>query len=174
MPKIRTITPFLWFDDQAEEAGRFYTSIFDESRIVNVARYTEAGREVHGKPAGTAMTVDFELRGQPFTALNGGPQFKFNEAVSFQVPCETQEELDRIWERLSEGGDKNAQRCGWLKDKYGVSWQVVPAALPELMKGTPEQSQRVMQALLAMRKLNIQKLKQAYEGKSAAVSSSAT
>ena len=121
MQDIQKITPCLWFDAQAEEAAKFYTSIFKNSKIVSMTRYGEAGHEVHGRPAGTVMTVAFELDGHAFTALNGGPLFKFNEAISFQVSCKTQEELDYYWEKLSEGGDAKAQQCGWLKDKYGVS-----------------------------------------------------
>ena len=133
MPLIQKITPCLWFDDQAEEAVEFYTTVFRNSKIVKVARYGEAGYEIHGKPAGTVMTVAFELDGQALTALNGGPIFKFNEAISLQVNCETQEEVDYYWEKLSQGGDEKAQQCGWLKDKYGVSWQVVPVVLIEML-----------------------------------------
>jgi predicted 3-demethylubiquinone-9 3-methyltransferase (glyoxalase superfamily) len=129
MRAIQKITPCLWLDDQALEVAEFYTAIFRNSKIVKVARYGEAGREAHGKPAGTVMTVAFELDGQTFTALNGGPMFKFNEAISFQVDCETQKEVDYYWDKLSEGGDARAQQCGWLKDKYGVSWQIVPRVL---------------------------------------------
>jgi len=165
MPSVQKITPCLWFDQQAEEAARFYTSIFKNSRIGNISHYGEAGREIHGMPAGTVLTVDFELEGQSFTALNGGPMFKFNEAISFQVHCETQQELDYYWDKLSEGGDQKAQQCGWLKDKYGASWQVVPAVLPKLlMDPDPKKSQRTMQALLQMKKLDIEKLKQAHAG----------
>lgn len=159
------ITPCLWFDDQAEDAAAFYTGIFRDSRIVRVARYGEAGREVHGKPAGAVMVVAFELEGQTFTALNGGPMFKFNEAISFQVNCETQGEVDYYWEKLSEGGDVKAQQCGWLKDKYGASWQVVPSVLVEMINDPdPERSQRVMGAMLQMKKLDIDGLKRAYAG----------
>jgi len=135
----------LWFDNQAEEAAKFYTSVFKNSKIVKISRYGEAGREVHKMPAGSVMVMAFELDGQTFTALNGGPLFKFNEAISFEVNCETQEEIDYYWQKRSEGGDKNAQQCGWLKDKYGASWQVAPAILPELV-GDPdsEKSQRAM------------------------------
>ena len=162
------ITTCLWFDTQAEEAARYYTGIFKNSKIGNISRYTEAGREVHGRPAGTVMTVEFELNGQPFTALNGGPQFKFNEAISFQIMCQTQEEVDLYWNKLSEGGDKNAQQCGWVKDKYGLSWQVVPTALPEMMSDPDkEKSGRAMEAMLQMKKLDIAELKRAYEGKGA-------
>jgi predicted 3-demethylubiquinone-9 3-methyltransferase (glyoxalase superfamily) len=159
------ITPCLWFDDQAEEAVEFYTGIFKNSRIVTVARYGEAGREVHRKPAGTVMTVAFELDGQAFTALNGGPVFKFNEAISFQVGCETQKEVDHYWEKLSEGGDVKAQQCGWLKDRYGVSWQIVPRVLVEMM-GDPDpgRSGRAMNAMLQMKKIDIDTLKRAHAG----------
>jgi predicted 3-demethylubiquinone-9 3-methyltransferase (glyoxalase superfamily) len=165
MQVMQKITPCLWFDDQAEEAVEFYTAIFRNSKIVSVARYGEAGREVHGKPAGTVMVVAFELDGQAFTALNGGPMFKFNEAISFQVNCETQEEVDYYWEKLSEGGDETAQQCGWLKDKYGASWQVIPTVLPEMINDPDsEKSQRAMTAMLQMKKIDIDELKRAYEG----------
>jgi predicted 3-demethylubiquinone-9 3-methyltransferase (glyoxalase superfamily) len=165
MQSIQKITPCLWFYDQAEEAATFYVTIFGNSGIVGVTRYGEAGREVHGRPAGTVMTVAFELHRQAFTALNGGPVFKFNEAISFQVSCETQEEVDYYWEKLSEGGDETAQQCGWLKDKYGVSWQVVPTVLPEMV-GDPDsaKSQRAMEAMLQMKKIDIDQLKRAYAG----------
>lgn len=159
---MQRIAPCLWFDDRAEEAAEFYTGIFKNSRIVDISRYGEAGREFHGKEPGTVMTVGFELDGQPFTALNGGPQFQFSEAVSFQVSCETQEEVDHYWERLGEGGAEG--QCGWLKDKFGVSWQVIPAVMGELLEGKDAaRSQRVMTALLQMKKLEIDVLKQAYE-----------
>jgi predicted 3-demethylubiquinone-9 3-methyltransferase (glyoxalase superfamily) len=165
MPRIQRITPCLWFDDQAEEAVAFYTAIFRNSKIVSVSRYGEAGYEVHGRPAGTVMAVAFELDGQAFTALNGGPVFKFNEAISFQVNCEAQEEVDYYWERLTDGGDENAQQCGWLKDKYGVSWQVVPGMLLEMINDPDsEKSQRAMEAMLHMKKIDIAALKRAYAG----------
>jgi predicted 3-demethylubiquinone-9 3-methyltransferase (glyoxalase superfamily) len=165
MPRIQRITPCLWFDDQAEEAVAFYTAIFRNSKIVSVSRYGEAGYEVHGRPAGTVMAVAFELDGQAFTALNGGPVFKFNEAISFQVNCETQEEVDYYWKRLTDGGDENAQQCGWLKDKYGVSWQVVPGMLLEMINDPDsEKSQRAMEAMLHMKKIDIAALKRAYAG----------
>ena len=165
MKHIQRIAPLLWFDDQAEQAVNFYIGIFSNSRIVRISRYGEAGREVHKRPAGSVMVVAFELDGQPFSALNGGPVFKFNEAVSFQVNCETQEEIDYYSKKLSEGGDEKAQQCGWLKDKYGVSWQVVPTVLPEMV-GDPasEKSQRAMAAMLRMKKLDIAALKRAYAG----------
>ena len=159
------ITPCLWFDDQAEEAAKFYTSIFKNSKIVHVSRYGEAGKEVHGRPAGSVMVATFELDGQAFTALNGGPVFKFNEAVSFQVDCETQEDVDYYWEKLSAGGDEKAQQCGWLKDRYGVSWQVVPRVLIELLSDTDYQkSQKVMKAMLQMKKIDIAGLRRAAAG----------
>jgi predicted 3-demethylubiquinone-9 3-methyltransferase (glyoxalase superfamily) len=165
MPVIQKITPCLWFDDQAEQAVAFYTGIFSNSKIVNISRYGEAGQEIHGKPAGTVMTVAFELDGQRFTALNGGPVFKFNEAISFQINCDTQEDVDHYWDKLSEGGDEQAQQCGWLKDKYGVSWQVVPGVLIEmLLDPDVEKSQRVMAAMLQMKKIDIDALKRAYAG----------
>lgn len=165
MQVIQKIAPCLWFDDQAEEAARFYTGIFKNSKIGTVARYGKAGHEVHGRPAGTVMTVAFELEGQAFTALNGGPVFKFNEAISFQVNCETQAEVDYYWEKLSEGGDVKAQQCGWLKDRYGVSWQVVPWALVEMITDPDsEKSGRAMEAMLRMKKLDIAELKRAYGG----------
>lgn len=160
MQKIHKITPCLWFDDQAEEAAKFYTTVFDNSSIVNITRYAEAGHEVHGKPAGTVLTVAFELDGQPFTALNGGPMFKFNEAISFQVNCETQEELDYFWDKLSEGGEEG--QCAWLKDKFGVSWQIVPTILVEMLNDPhPEKAGRVMEAMLQMKKIDIDELKRA-------------
>ena len=165
MPAVHRITPCLWFDDQAEQAAAFYTGIFKNSKILRVSRYGDAGHDVHGRPAGSVMTVLFELEGQSFTALNGGPLFKFNEAISLQVMCETQKEVDYYWEKLSEGGDPDAQQCGWLKDKYGVSWQVVPHALLEMFDDPGSgKSARAMQALLRMKKLDIDGLKRAYRG----------
>lgn len=162
MQNLQKITPCLWFDDQAEEAAKFYTSIFRNSKIGIITRYGEAGHEIHGRPAGTVMTVAFELDGHAFTALNGGPVFKFNEAISFQVHCETQKEVDYYWDKLSEGGDKRAQQCGWLKDKYGVSWQVIPNILPEMLRDPDsEKSQRVMKSMLQMKKIDIEELKRA-------------
>ena len=159
------IPPCLWFDDEAEAAVTFYTGIFRNSKVVSVSRYGEAGHEIHGKPAGTVLTVAFELEGQAFTALNGGPVFKFNEAISFQVDCETQEEVDYYWEKLSEGGDPKAQQCGWLKDKYGASWQVVPRVLVEMMSDPDsEKSGRAMEPMLQMKKIDIAALKRAYRG----------
>ena len=159
------IAPCLWFDDEAEPAAAFYTGIFPNSRIGTVLRYSEVGQEFHGKPAGSVMTVAFELDGLSFTALNGGALFRFNEAVSLQVYCETQQEIDHYWEKLSAGGDENAQQCGWLKDRYGLSWQIVPLALLDMLQGpAPEKSQRAMAALFQMKKLDIAALQRAYAG----------
>ena len=156
------IRPCLWFDTQAEDAARFYTSVFKNSRIKNVTRYGTAGYEVHHRPAGSVMTVEFEIDGTPFTALNGGPDFKFNEAVSFEVHCETQEEIDFYWEKLGAGGDPKAQQCGWLKDKYGLSWQVVPNNIDEIFADEKSPGyQRAMEAMLKMKKLDIEELKRA-------------
>ncbi|NPC54059.1 VOC family protein [Caenimonas soli] len=160
------IAPCLWFDNQGEEAAKFYTGIFKDSKIVAVSRYGEAGQEIHGQKPGTVMTVAFELEGQSFTALNGGPVFKFNEAISLQISCESQEEVDHYWNKLSAGGDEKAQQCGWLKDRFGVSWQVVPRALVEMLLDTDAgKSQRAMTAMLKMKKLDIAELKRAYEGR---------
>ena len=157
---MQKITPFLWFDDNAEEAMNFYLSVFKNSKIGKVARYGKAGPG----PEGTVMTASFELAGQEFIALNAGPKFKFTEAISFVVNCETQKEVDDFWEKLSAGGEKG--RCGWLKDKFGLSWQIVPTALGKMMSDSdPTRSQRVMKALLQMDKLDIAELKRAYEGK---------
>jgi predicted 3-demethylubiquinone-9 3-methyltransferase (glyoxalase superfamily) len=165
MKTFQRIAPCLWFDTEAEEAARFYTGIFRNSKIGRISRYGEAGHEFHGKPPGSAMTVEFELDGQAFTALNGGPVFKFNEAISLQVYCKTQEELDRYWEKLSDGGDEAAQQCGWLKDRFGVSWQVVPVVLSRMVSDPDTtKSQRVMRALLQMKKLDIAELERAYAG----------
>jgi predicted 3-demethylubiquinone-9 3-methyltransferase (glyoxalase superfamily) len=156
------IAPCLWFDDQAEQAAAFYVSVFKNSRIVSSTRYSEAGREVHGRPPGSVMLVAFELDGQAFTALNGGPVFTFNEATSFQVNCDTQKEIDYYWEALSKGGDPTAQQCGWLKDQYGLSWQVVPTMLPELLKDhDSETARRAMEAMLRMKKIDISELERA-------------
>ncbi len=165
MTVAQKISPFLWFDSEAEDAAKFYTSIFANSRIATVTRYTEAGKEVHGRPPGSAMTVAFELEGQPFTALNGGPTFRFSEAISFVIHCETQDEIDHYWGRLTAGGDEKSQQCGWLKDKFGVSWQVVPRMLPDLFRDAASPgAQRAMQAMLKMKKLDIARLKAAYDG----------
>src|SRR5262245_23493065 len=165
MPSTQKITPCLWFDDQAEQAAEFYTAIFKNSKIVNISRYSKAGQEVHGKAPGTVMVAAFELDGQAFTALNGGPQFKFNEAISLQIMCQTQQEVDYYWEKLSAGGGPKAQPCGWLKDKFGPSWEVVPTALIEMLQDPdPQKSQRTMQAMLQMKKIDIDKLRRAYAG----------
>ena len=159
------ITPFLWFDDQAQEAAELYISVFPNSRIVSVGRYGDAGQDVTGGTPGSVMTVAFELDGHPFTALNGGPLFRFTEAVSFVVSCETQSEVDHYWDTLSAGGDPDAQQCGWLKDRFGVSWQVVPAALGRLLGDPdPEKTRRVTEAFLAMKKLDIVELERAHAG----------
>ncbi len=158
MPKI---VPFLWFDTQAEEAANFYTSIFDNSKILEISRYGEAGPG----PAGTALVVSFQLAGQEFNALNGGPQFQFSEAISLVVNCESQDEVDYFWEKLTADGGEESM-CGWLKDKYGLSWQVVPTALSHFIGGSdPARAQRAVQAMLTMRKLDIARLQEAYEGK---------
>jgi predicted 3-demethylubiquinone-9 3-methyltransferase (glyoxalase superfamily) len=162
MATLTRIAPCLWFDGRAEEAARYYTGIFDNSRIVGTTRYGKAGHEHHGMAPGSVLTVAFELDGLFFTALNGPPMFRFTEAVSFQVMCDTQAEIDRYWVRLGEGGDPAAQRCGWLKDRFGLSWQVVPAMLPALLAGPG--SERVMQALFPMKKLEIEPLQRAARG----------
>lgn len=161
---MQKITPFLWFDNQAEQAVKFYTSIFKKSKVLKTARYDKAGEKAAGRPAGSVMTVEFEIEGQRFIALNGGPLFKFTEAVSFVVNCKTQAEVDYYWKKLSAGG-KEVQ-CGWLRDKYGLSWQIVPAILGELFGDRDKaRSQRVMQAMLQMVKLDIKMLKLAYHAK---------
>ena len=152
------ITPCLWFDNQAEEAATFYTSIFKNSKIEAVSRYGKEGFEIHGQKEGTALTVSFHINGQAFTALNGGPVFTFNEAVSFQIFCDTQKEIDEYWEKLTEGGQE--VQCGWLKDKFGISWQIVPTILPTLMTD-PSRSQRVMKAYMQMVKFDIKTLEEA-------------
>jgi len=158
------IAACLWFDDEAEDAAKFYTSVFANSRINKVSRYGKAGHEVHGKEPGTVMTVEFEIEGQTFTALNGGPLFKFNEAVSFQVFCDIQQEIDHFWTRLTEDGGRESQ-CGWVKDKYGLSWQVVPSVLPKLLTDADGgKAERVMAALMTMKKFDIAALKRAHAG----------
>lgn len=162
---LQKISPCLWFDTQAEEAARFYTSIFPNSRITAIARYPDAGQEIHGKPAGSVMTVEFELDGQPFTALNGGPIFQFNEAVSLQIECATPAEVDHYWEKLGAGGDPNAQQCGWLKDKFGLSWQVIPKGMATILNDPdPARSQRAFAAMLQMKKLDLAGLQRAVDG----------
>lgn len=159
---MQKITPFLWFDDQAEEAARFYTSTFKKSKIGSITRYGEAGAEVSGRPKGAVMTVEFQIEGQEFVALNGGPQFKFTEAISFVVNCETQGEVDDFWNKLSEGGEPGP--CGWLKDKYGLSWQIVPIVLTEMLSDKDtKKAERVMEAMLKMKKIDIKALNEAYE-----------
>lgn len=158
------ISPCLWFDDQAEDAARFYTTVFKDSRITAISHYGEAGKEQHGRPPGSVMTVVFELNGQSFTALNGGPTFTITEAISFQIECETQAEVDDYWDKLSAGGPPEAQMCGWLKDRFGVSWQVVPRILPEmLLDSDTVKSQRAMEAMLRMKQLDIAGLKRVFE-----------
>jgi predicted 3-demethylubiquinone-9 3-methyltransferase (glyoxalase superfamily) len=159
---MQKITPFLWFDNQAEEAVNFYVSVFKNSRIGNVTRYDEEVAKASGRPAGSVMTIDFQLEGQDFIALNGGPQFKFTEALSLSVDCKTQEEVDELWGKLSEGGEEGS--CGWLKDKYGLSWQIVPTVLMQMLQDEDaEKAKRVMQAMLQMKKLDINTFKQAYD-----------
>ena len=158
------ITPCLWFDAEAEDAAKLYVSIFPNSKIDTVSRFPDAGQDVHGKPAGSVMVVAFELDGQPFTALNGGPQFKHSEAVSFQVMCETQGDVDHYWNALTANGGQEGP-CGWLKDKFGVSWQVVPTAIPRMMSDPdPAKPARVMQAFMQMKKMDIAALERAYRG----------
>jgi predicted 3-demethylubiquinone-9 3-methyltransferase (glyoxalase superfamily) len=158
MPSKARITPCLWFDSEAEQAAKYYVKIFKNSKIKQIARYGEAGREQHGKPPGSVMIVEFELDGRPFTALNGGPHFKFNEAVSLQVRCKDQKEVDYYWEKLISGGGRESM-CGWLKDKYGLSWQVVPNVLTELLRGP--KAGKVMQAFMQMKKFDIAALERA-------------
>ena len=161
---MQKIAPCLWFDDKAEQAAKFYTSIFKNSKVGDITLYGNEGYEIHGRKAGSVATVEFEIEGQEFVALNGGPIFKFNEAISFQVYCETQEEVDYYWQKLSEGGDEKAQQCGWLKDKYGVSWQIVPTVLINMLKDKDtKKSDRVMKVMLQMHKLDINILRQAYD-----------
>ena len=160
---MEKISPCLWFDRQAEEAARFYVSIFPNSRVEAVTRYGKEGFEIHGQPEGLVMTVAFRLAGHAFTALNGGPHFTFNEAISLQVACETQEEVDHFWSKLSEGGEEGP--CGWLKDRFGLSWQIVPSVLPAMLRDRDaEKTQRVTKAFLQMKKLDIAALERAYEG----------
>ncbi|MCC6238417.1 MAG: VOC family protein [Dehalococcoidia bacterium] len=159
------IRPNLWFDSQAEEAAQFYTGIFRNSRILGRTHYSEVGREFHGREPGSVMTVTFELNGQPFLALNGGPVFTFSEAISFEIPCEDQAELDHYWDRLSEGGDPAAQQCGWLKDRFGVSWQVVPRQWEAMLNDPdPEKVARVTAAMFSMKKLDVAALERAFNG----------
>lgn len=163
MTKVQMIAPCLWFDTQAEEATNFYISIFENSGILRILHYGEAGFEIHGKPAGSVLTVEFEINGQKFTALNGGPQFKFDEAISFEITCETQPEIDYYWTKLGEEGKFG--ECGWLKDKFGLSWQITPAILGEMLCD-PDATKvdRVMNVLLKMKKIDLAVIKQAYAG----------
>jgi predicted 3-demethylubiquinone-9 3-methyltransferase (glyoxalase superfamily) len=165
MAHLNRITPCLWFDTQAEEAAHFYVGLFPHAAILQISRYGSAGQAIHQKAPGSVMTVLFELDGQRFTALNGGPLFPFNEAISLQVNCATQEEIDHYWEGLGQGGDPSAQQCGWLKDRFGVSWQIVPSVLPSLI-ADPEDpgAQRAVAAMMQMQKLDIAVLQQAYDG----------
>lgn len=169
MAITQRITPCLWFENQAEEAAQFYTSIFKNSKITNTTRYSESGQEIHGQTPGSVLTVAFEIDGQTFTALNGGPLFKFTEAVSFQINCETQEEIDYYWEKLTPGGDEEAQQCGWLKDRFGLSWQVVPTRMEEMFKDADsEGAKRAMNAMMKMKKIDINELERAFEGETVA------
>lgn len=162
---LQRITPFLWFENRAEEAVELYTRVFEGSRVVSITRYGKASAEASGRPEGSVMTIAFELAGQRFTALNGGPHFRFNEAISLVVSCASQEEVDRYWSRLAEGGDEAAQRCGWLKDRFGVSWQVVPTELPELLGDPdPERARRAAEAMLGMTKIDLATLRRAAAG----------
>ncbi len=163
--RLHRITPFLWFNTEAKDAAEFYVSIFPNSRIVTVVPYPNAGQDVHGRPAGSVMTVQFELEGQSFTALNGGPHFTFNEAVSFVIACKDQDEVDYFWGRVTEGGDPRAQQCGWLKDRFGLSWQVVPTPLIDMLTdGDTAKSQRAFQAMMQMKKLDIAVARRAFDG----------
>jgi predicted 3-demethylubiquinone-9 3-methyltransferase (glyoxalase superfamily) len=164
MATVQRITPCLWFDGQAEAAVGVYTSIFPNSRITATLRYGHAGREIHGGQPGTVLTIAFELDGVGFTALNGGPRFKFTEATSLQVNCDTQQEIDHYWARLAEGGEPEAQQCGWLKDRFGLSWQVVPSSMARLMTTGAERAERVMTALLKMQRIDMAALERAYAG----------
>jgi predicted 3-demethylubiquinone-9 3-methyltransferase (glyoxalase superfamily) len=162
---MQKITPFLWFDNQAEEAAKFYTSVFENSKVGRILRYDEASAKAAGGAVGSVLTIEFEIGGQKFTALNGGPEFKFNESISFVVNCDTQKEVDYFWEKLTAGGGQESH-CGWLRDKFGVSWQIVPTVLIEMLHDKDsEKSERVMKAMLQMQKIDIKLLKEAYAGK---------
>jgi predicted 3-demethylubiquinone-9 3-methyltransferase (glyoxalase superfamily) len=164
MPRI-SLAPCLWFEEEAEEAAEFYTGIFPSSRILRISRFGKEGRDFHGRPLGSVMTVEFELDGHPFTALNGGPHFPFSEAISLQVICESQAEVDHYWERLGVDGDPLARQCGWLKDRFGLSWQVIPRGVTELLVSPhPERSERAMRAILRMEKLDLERIRRAWEG----------
>jgi predicted 3-demethylubiquinone-9 3-methyltransferase (glyoxalase superfamily) len=165
MINVQKIVPNLWFDSRAEEAVKYYLGIFKNSKMGRITHYTKDGYEVHHKPEGTVLTIEFEIEGQRFVALNGGPEFRFSEAVSFIIQCETQNEIDYYWDRLSEGGDPNAQQCGWLKDKFGLSWQVTPRELFDMISDSDnERVSRVMAAYMPMKKFNLEELRQAYRG----------
>jgi predicted 3-demethylubiquinone-9 3-methyltransferase (glyoxalase superfamily) len=166
MPTVQRIAPCLWFDNQAEDAARFYTSVFKNSKVINITRYGKVGYEIHKRPAGSVMTVEFELDGQRFTGLNGGPLFTFTEAISMQINCETQQEIDYYWAKLTEGGDPKSQQCGWLKDKFGLSWQVVVPEMMARMMADPQsaKSQRAMEVVMKMKKPIIADLERAYAG----------
>ena len=162
---MQKITPFLWFDNQAEEAAKFYTTVFKNSKVGRILRYNETSAKTAGRPAGSVLTIEFEIGGQKFTALNGGPQFKFNESVSFVVNCETQNEVDYFWEKLTAGGGQESE-CGWLKDKFGLSWQITPTVLIDMLNDKdPKKAGQVMKAMMQMQKIEINKLKAAYAGK---------
>jgi predicted 3-demethylubiquinone-9 3-methyltransferase (glyoxalase superfamily) len=162
---MQKITPFLWFDHRAEEAAKFYTSVFKNSKVGRILRYDEASAKAAGGTVGSVLTIEFEIEGQKFTALNGGPEFKFNESISFVVNCDTQKEVDYFWEKLTSGGGQESH-CGWLRDKFGVSWQIVPTVLIEMLHDKDsEKSERVMKAMLQMQKIDIETLKEAYAGK---------
>jgi predicted 3-demethylubiquinone-9 3-methyltransferase (glyoxalase superfamily) len=163
---IQTISPCLWFDSQAEEAAKFYVSVFKKGKIVAITRYPAVGQEIHGRAPGSVLTVEFVINGLPFTALNGGPIFKFNEAVSMQVLCKTQKEIDYYWDKLGEGGDPKARQCGWLKDRFGLSWQVAPTGMAQMLKDpNSKNTQRAFAAMMQMKKLDIAALEAAYKGK---------
>jgi predicted 3-demethylubiquinone-9 3-methyltransferase (glyoxalase superfamily) len=165
MAHTQRITSNLWFDNQAEEAAKFYTSIFKNSSIGRISRYTEAGKDIHKMPIGSVMIIEFVLDGQTFTGLNGGPVFKFNESISFIVHCETEDEVDYYWEKLNIGGDPKAQQCGWLKDKFGISWQIVPTKFVDMLTDPDaEKASRVMNAMFPMKKLDLPALEKAYNG----------
>ena len=169
MATLNPLVPCLWFDSEAEEAAKFYIGIFPNSRVLQITHYTEAGKETHERPPGSVMTVEFELDGQTFTALNGGPLFRFNEAISFQVLCATQEEIDYFWEKLGAGGDPAAQQCGWLKDRFGLSWQVIPEGVEDLYKDERSPAaERAMNAMLGMKKIDIEELRRAHAGEAMA------
>jgi predicted 3-demethylubiquinone-9 3-methyltransferase (glyoxalase superfamily) len=170
MAAIKSMANCLWFDGQAEEAAKYYVSIFPNSRITQITHYGEAGQADHQKEPGSVLTVSFELDGNRFVGLNGGPTFKFNEAISFEISCDTQQDVDYFWEKLTAGGDPSAQVCGWLKDKYGVSWQVVPAVMYQMLEGSPNPaSERAMGAMMKMKKLDIATLEKAFAGTDTAV-----